>query len=673
MNQLFINNKELQLSEQTKIGVTYCANDIGELQNRQGVFSNIFKIPNNKYNSEVLEWSNLLTSSSNLPYLKNYATYIEDGVEIVSEGDIFFENADDDFYYLSVISGNIDLLSAIGDVTVGELYKDDIMYDWSLNNAFASRYGNDYFIYPLIDWRKDIDTFFTTSTIDVREMLPCAMISGIFDRLSDYTGFTFTGSYLNSSDHKSMILTPNNLTKVADEAIFTSQRDIVPSDISTGIITGAYIPSGTATSSVLFYPDFKNENNESEFAFGDFRPSINKIGSLHFAGDYQIKWEPTGSNVNENTKSCWIVARFKDDLGVTINQLSFQGYTKSKTDTNISPIINIDIESPEMTFLSTRQYHIELEVYLEQKNIPMYFNFHDYEVFEGTGNPIGWFDIVPPPLEHVLTFNNTDKIAFGSPINFENLFTMKAKDVLKDILLLRGLIIQTNNYKKEIKFTEFEDLNRNLQVAKKWSDKWQNETNNVSFQFGNYAQKNWLKFKLDSDKDNNVDKQFDAYFTIDNGNLDIEKTVVQLSHPATMMFNRYLNYPILQVRQLEDANNGFLKNDWRLLNLIKQNTPFDVTFTDGTSTGTSSESIPFCKFKGFDVLFWDYYNLIYEILQKTKVLNCIIKLTPIDITEIDFSIPIYLNIPSKSIDGNFYLNKISNYKGGKTAVELIRL
>ena len=94
MIEILINDKRLDLSDLTKVGVTYCANNIGELQNRQGNFSNTFKIPITKNNSTLLEWSNLQTSISNIPYQKNNCTLIHNGVEIVSNGIAILNSSD---------------------------------------------------------------------------------------------------------------------------------------------------------------------------------------------------------------------------------------------------------------------------------------------------------------------------------------------------------------------------------------------------------------------------------------------------------------------------------------------------------------------------------------------------------------------------------------------------
>lgn len=157
MNELIINDRRVDLGENTNIGLTFCANNIGELQNRQGNFSNTFKLPLTKTNREIFEWSNLQTTASLMPYKKLKATYKQNGVEIVSDGVAEIQSTDNNYFYINVYSGNLDFIEAIGDLQVGELYKNDIIFPWHINSVI---YYPDFFIYPLIDWRLDIDTFF---------------------------------------------------------------------------------------------------------------------------------------------------------------------------------------------------------------------------------------------------------------------------------------------------------------------------------------------------------------------------------------------------------------------------------------------------------------------------------------------------------------------------------
>jgi hypothetical protein len=665
MNELIINDRRLDLSENTNIGVTFCANNIGELQNRQGNFTNTFKLPISKTNKEIFEWSHLQTSSSVMPYKKLKATYIQNGIEIISNGVAEISSVDNDFFYVNVYSGNIDFVDAINDMTVGDLYVNDSIV-WNFWNVYYAGLAT-YYSFPLIDWRKDIDTFFSTADVDVRQLLPCLNIKQFFDRLSSKIGYNFSGNYLTSADHLNMVLTPNEFSVPKSDAVISSQN------LTTiGTTGGAAISSGTSISFIDYYPNFRNENNINEFIYGDFRPSVNKVGKLKFSGEYQIKWIATETKFNENTKDCFLNLRIIDDLNNVIYGPIKSGPYTFKKNTNISDIIVLDFETSEMNFLAGKQYKINVQAEIQQKNVNTLFHLYEYKIFNNF--PIGYFSgsSKTTTLPHYLQFTPSPKIAFGSALNFKNLFTMKISDVLKDILNLRGIIIQTNNYTKTIQFNTFEDISLNKSIAKDWSEKIQ-PNKSMSFNFGNYAKKNNFIFKSDNDKVFNSDTKNDYYFNLTDENLEAEKTVVKLNHPSTVLQNRHNGYIIPCINGLGDANNEWLKSDWRLLNLNIQATSFNIKYTDSINDVYRNTDISFCNFKGLETLVPQYYSTLQGVLNSTKILKIVAKLNVTDISDLDFTIPIQIQRPDLNLSGYFYINKIENYKGGLTSCEIIEI
>lgn len=659
MNELFINGKRIDLGENTNIGITFCANNIGELQNRQGNFTNTFKLPFSKANKEILEWSHLQTTSSLMPYKKNKATYIENGIEIISDGVAEISSVDSNYFYINVYSGNLDLIDAIGDLTVGELYANDGAYSWALSNCFYT--PTDYFVYPLIDWRADIDTFFTTSTIDVREMLPTALVSKMFTRLSNKIGFNFTGNYLNSSDHLNMVLTPNELKGTDNGAEILNNRNNYLQDKVL-----ANISIGTATEQHTLYPTFSFSYNEKtlatdlpDFAFGVFKPTTSKIGTLKFTGNYRLWWSKTENfgaftSASDKEVTAYAICSFIDDLGTVIESRTSTPSTKTLDVFRAEFDFDFDFETAEQTFSSSREYKIKVDIFTTQNskvNSKIEF-FNQFTDSFGTR------------VYQYIKFTQTSKIAFGNPLSFPSLFTMKVSDVLKDILNMECVIIQTNNYTKNVQFNKFNDLIINKSIAKDWSSKIQfNKT--MGFKFGNYARRNNLKFKTDSYEN--------GIIWLSDETLDVEKDMVKLNHDPTFQYKRLNAYKIPTIDGLKDINNEWLSPTYRLLQLKLQSTSFNVNYTDGVTTTPKTTSIPFCEFYNFDRLIEDNYGTITDILKSTKVLKVIANLDITDISDLDFSIPIQIQRPDLNLSGYFYINKIENYKGGLTSCEIIEI
>jgi hypothetical protein len=646
MRELYINDKLLELSDSTPIGISFSANNIGELQNRNSSFSNTIKVPITQNNKIALELSHLINSATKIPYRKLSATYIENGVEIVSNGTAVISSFENGYYNLSITSGNSDLNTLLGDTTVGQLYGDESI-TWTLNNVVNSNDKSKPYIYPLIDWISDNDSFLATNyNANINHMLPCLLHTSIFKKIESFIKYTFTGSYITSDAHLNGLLTPNEFTN-------KQPTTIVAKSTQNGLWkTFLSVPEGGLSVSMDVYPKINNlvdpfyTNAISMY----YQPSTYKRGKLAFSSTVFLSWQSvsnyTWSQIRQ-TRGVYVSASIKDDLG---NNYVTNVVLDVATKLNYNTEFVVNIETSINTFQPNRKYYIVLHVACEQhSNINSLIN---------VGAKVNEHD--------VFMFTESEQIALNSKFRYSDIFTMKVKDFLKDTLNLRGLVIQTNSYLRTIKINTFDDIKNNKAIAKNWSDKL-HSISELSYTFGNYAQKNWLRFKsLDSVTAN----LGDSYFEVANVNLAAEKTVVELGHPATEQKAKYLGLNIPKIKAL-DVNNEWQKPEYRILTLQQKNISID--YTDGVTTIKKTSSIPSCKFEGMDMLSNSYYKTIKEILTETKVINAVVKLNGKDIQELDFTIPILLDIPELSINNYFYINTISNYKKGLTNVELVRL
>lgn len=650
MRSLFINGIIIDLSESSEIAVTYQANDIGSLQNRQGTFTNNFKIIENDHNVSALGFSHLMTSASLVPYSRLNCTYIENGVEIISDGYGILKDSSGGFMTLQIVSGNIDLSKSIGDKLVGEFYLNDSSFTWDTETAFQSRDGSKYYIFPLIDWRSDSDVFFKDdSTADVRNMLPAAKVPDLFSRVESSLGFSFVGPYLQSEAHKKMILTPDEFTLNPD---YLSQAQTKATLTTNGnFLFGSHIlAEDSGTNYFGFYPI--QNTFDAGFDSNKYTPTIDHIGNLSYNALLRVDW------FNMSNYTPYQIQYERDFYLVTRIVRSSDGQILAEM-------------TSEVWSGGLPANNIEFSVILETGNISLesstfYYVTHD---FVAQAHPNKESKIVLRADVSTFTHTPTDILTPGSSLHFKDIFRMKLKDVLFDILNLRGVIIQTNTYKKEVQFNYFQDIVDNIPSALNWSDKVDIRSKSLSYRFGDYAQKNWFKFK----ENDAVSKGLgDYYFNILNENLDPEKTIVALNHSATEQTSKYFGYNIPEIKGI-DSSVKWQKPGFRILQTEIQNTSFSVNFDDGITTETTSSNVPFARFYGFENLVPEFYPALIGILDKTKALKLPLHLSEDDVSNLDFTIPIYLHIPEESIDGYFYLNKIENFTSGLTLCEFIRL
>ena len=343
-DRLFINGKEVDLSGGTVIATTYQANNLGELQKRQGSYTNTFSIVMNDHNQAVLEHSNLMSSASLFPYRILTATLFQEGIETFTDGQVQIQSIENGIAKINIKAGNVDLSKAIGDLIVGELFADDTVYPWTLQNVFDARDKSRYYIYPVIDWRTDIDTMFSSPSIDVRQLLPCALMTAIFERLENYTGYTFTGDYIESDEHKNMILTPSdfsknpdyyeedNLTAKLEDDVFIAQL-LLPED--SGNLSSENVP---------FYNSL-----DVGFTSTHYYPTQNEKGSLHFAMTpyYTLSYTPSTGYINITEQWFYFVARIKNNSGAVLAEYTSETITGEVTVDNITlePMSIIDIQT----------------------------------------------------------------------------------------------------------------------------------------------------------------------------------------------------------------------------------------------------------------------------------------------------------------------------------------
>lgn len=624
MNELYLNDQLCDLSDFTLIAVTKQVNDLGELQNRNGNFTNTFKLPLTQRNIAIIGQANVVTSNSDIPYKKLTARYVQNGIDIVANGQAYIDSVDD-FINVFVTSGNASLSEMIGDLTVGDLYDGET---FTFDFATASEF-------PLINWRTDIDNFLAMNLVDVRNLLPTLYVSDIFDRLSTRLSIAFQGSYLTSPFHTQMVITPSdwnrNKSLTLNSGIWSNGGI---SDIQFFTITGV---GGTGETSVTVLPK-TNVFSNSEFSQSvvpSFNPGTNQTGRLKYTT--QVYTFRTGtSNANKTIRI--IAYIYNDTTGLMLTSYSTEVYTSRMNVGDIGNFV-ISFQTDEMTFVTTDTYVCVFDVITEVDND---------DTFLRVSIPVTKFE-----------FQQSDKITYGSDVAFSDVFRTKIKDLFKDVLNMSCLSVAMDDYSGIVSIDYLNDLFTNTPLD--WTSKLHNDTNPLSFQFGKYARRNWLRFKNNT---NVTDNLGDDYFDVSDENLEAEKDAVKFNHPATEQ-SSISGLNICRIKGLNDKNE-WQKPDYRLLQLTSQPIDFEITLTDDDST-TTTTTAKVCSFISATELLPNY-DVIRSMLDHAKVIKLPFKLTETDIQNVNFMRPIYIESM-----GLFYLNKIENFKGGVTYCELIRL
>ena len=176
-------------------------------------------------------------------------------------------------------------------------------------------------------------------------------------------------------------------------------------------------------------------------------------------------------------------------------------------------------------------------------------------------------------------------------------------------------------------------------------------------------------------------------FSVADKTLTENKVVIELPYSASLDVVRWndnqSNIAISLIRRIDDkykitgADKIHLGNT-KIFIGTQQDSLYELIFRkkDGyelySTTGKQIVGFSTAYDNGitFDVAIDSYYRFIKYLIDNYKELNCYMLLTPYDIANLDYRIPIYL----EQFSSTFFIQKINDWVNGKpTKVELLKL
>ena len=699
--QLYLNDKPVDLSDDSPIALTFQINDLAEVKNQQGNTSNQFKIPLTQNNRSILGFADDISIQSQTPYTPLQARIIQNGIEILPNAIAEINEVDDDTASITILSGNVDFFDALGGqiADMGDStsqwsnYGSNLpwkVFDhtWDLENVANSQKntGQDGWIYPIVDYGM-IDPVDFTQPIDVRNQRPGFFIKKAIDLMIQSTGYTAKGSLLADPIYPLLIaqFSNGNFEHGLDYQNQPNEKGIL---VSNAIAQTQNHPAGNTGSaqypqqgvirfdSVLSDPSSFFKNNAyvpNEVISVEATVTIPK---LLFHGHPNATY---GSNLNIN------ILLLDSNANVNLGSFNFNftsGYD-TRTGSGDSLRVNKTFTNSKLS-ISTTLSPATFE------GLQVTFDFEGYTDAYFTLYEGAIFQVVP---------QNTN-VQFGQVVQCERILPdMSQKDFLKDTFQRFGIICQTDVYTKTITFSSLKDIVNNIPIALDWSSKCINQGKQVNYQLGGYSQVNSMEYQTDA---NLLPLKFGwDQLTIYDQTLSAVPTDLIVSKFGPSFNRPYIGGTIAQITMIDDtsapvtgpadftisvAPRILVDQKLDLLALGKT-----VTFIDGTNTPIQINdviSVPyFYKPDGDYNLCWcdmpgnsptqkqpglknKYYTELQKILQNTKIIVRYFMLTPRDISELDLLVPIYL----AQHNAYFYINKIDSWRKGQPCkVELVKL
>jgi hypothetical protein len=662
--QLFVNGFQVEIKGDEIIAVDYAIASIGNFETRNSYRSANFSVAKTANNRRIFESAEIVQNQTTIPYRRLDCRVFQDGIDMqIRFCDI--ESIDDN-YNLRLYGGNASFFDIIKGKDINELsYLSTLNHEFNLTNVFNSRTNNTGYVYPIIDFHADSPNAImnnTSNVFDIRYTYPSLFVDDILEQICIDAGYTLVNNIALGDIYQTgkliLPITSAEPNQVTGEAIFTGAEESIFNRASTLFFLRytliPFVPlGGLATDSIT--DTFTSDGALTGEPLDPFTDTI-QYYEVPFDGVYTISFNAVGIKEAVGVTSAVIV---------NINGTVLEEIAKSDNATSVA------------TFDLTATLNAELVA--GQKIGCIVISLENFVPSPPVTVNDSSFKIVSEDLQ----------IKLGREVLFQFIKkTIKQSDIIKAYLQMFCGLIQVNELTKTIQIDYFDTLTKNIPIANNWSDKLDyTDVENIEFSLDKYAQINTLTYK----EDPSILPQFifgaNGSINIDDETIDSIYEFIKLPFAATEMDTRLVNFiiPKIKIFTTNDESPPLTSPTQnvvvRILLLERVTSPNVIFYYDGSASILGNINLPLAHFmaagKGYNLGFdnslkANFYQTLQSVLTRSKIVTENIRLTSVDILELDFMKPVYLD----KHNAYFYISKIKNYVLGSresVEVELVKL
>jgi len=699
ITELYIDGQRLDLSDDIDIRLTYSITDIENPVERKGTVSRTIEVPGTPNNDNVFgsiyRFDQWVIGFD--PSVRVNAYVLQNGVEVFNGiAQLLAVKSDGQFktYELGLYGENVNLFKQLGDSELTDLDFSELNHEWDAPNIVdawtnsVGSTGNDYY-YPAIDYGQASFTrtqapspyadVFTTA-----DFYPAISVKKYVDKIIGGAGFTYVSDFLTSQWFKQLIV-PYGVSGVPYITQEQAQTNLffirLNNDVPlNGIITQTQYQFGTATPSPYF-----NGGNYNTSTYKFIAPSDRTY-------NFQIRVTITN-----------------------IDNIPFSPYTFTTALRKNGTILvgNLDIVIPAPTLANntfTKDFFIQ-----DVANIG-----DEYDVVFGGGAPFIDIKIESNNTYWLNQIEGTPKMQPGDDWNMNETIVPKVKqsDFLMYLVRMFNLFIMPDKYdpkKLYIEpFSDFYDTSTYLD----WTGLWDVEKgfevvpcgymNPKTYKFsykdaGGFFEKRYQsayqssygsRTYISSNEFSNGEQSEDVgfgnsvmvgfspspriyarYYDMDNKGTasggDVELDVKPVTPNLRILYHEYIPFPSETEFVFEDTEYtsypyaGTLDNPYNPTTDLCFGIPRELYYQSDETTGAIYR---YTNNNLFNRFWLDYVKLYTD--KDAKKVKLFVQLTPVDVLNLDFRKPIYIN------GTLFYLLSVNDYDANSdesTSIELLKV
>lgn len=631
--ELIIDGVRVDMSPDTRIVLNFKSNLLGDISKITASNSQTISLPKTIRNRGIFDHATTPARNSAFPYQRHAAEYYKNGVKIISDANAVLLSASEN-YEIALYWGEMTRFQAWTEsgAKLNDLSFDDLTQLWRVDGTRTYCVDGDTPTDPdpYID-----DSYFINADYDCglgsMDTIPARIkaqiwlhkfvsVRMILQKIMTDSGITFVfpDGYMSRPGYNSRGLFRS--VAVALTTRKTSQStERYASDLGSNTSHGwcDYLVGITFTLPASTY--YSTENKKIEFNIWEEKATVTVIKN-NYAGRVRLLVILV---ITTSSRSSGSVPDTM--LNVFYNGTRRGLWRPTSSDYQYK-------SGGRHYFLQTFSQSIEFDS-TEGGEIAIGFNLSDGYKFHSMSTT-GTVAFTPPAVESNISLGEY----FKAKGNFPDVTQL---DFVKAICGLFGLYVVPSGEVDKIKFATLDLLNTNRSRAVDWSGKLIRDTadnddpREIKYTFGEYARRNWFKYKDDKD----VLASGDAALTIDNETLEPEKDIISIpfaasdektaNHTATGSSSPYsVRIAVIPHYELDDDGNP---QDVAV-------SPRLVCMRGEGGNEAIARFVPIA----FDNMISLYYERLAALLNSAVVINERFRLTEFDLLKLDYTRPVYL-------------------------------
>jgi len=668
MTEFYINDTLVD-TQDAEIALTLQAFSFESLGVRKGSFSNTFELAKTNINKALFDNCDIITSLTSVPYQKNTCKIFIDGILTVDGTAVILETKEN--YRLFVNAGNSDFFKSIASVKLVDVDLSEFDHLYNGPTVTPLRESVEGFVYPNIDYGffEYADPALTSQSF--RFFQPSFWGKTIILKAVEALGYTLQGDLLNALSFKSLaVLCRGAVADLADSLAqyrFTIDYNKLTGDTEEKI----NFPDAVTDKSNLYatnlgagqfvYTPNVADGDEVRFEISLTGKVITNLPRRYTNAEVWVDLIIYNASGTELLTLSPLPVSFEDRFFGPFNVYKAPASGTLERDLNFTyPSTRADVTAFAALLASTADLTTLRFGWQVRSNRPGYgLKYLRFENLEFIVNQVP---------------NNGTRLGGPNiPITVRAANVLPASPTVGDLLLtmvnLEGILIQVDETSKKIHTSRLDSLITKKAQALDWSGKLDlTEEPEISYQLGAFAQKNFFKFAGD-DKDLYLDPLAgQGLISVVNQNLEAEKAVFE---------SKFSIVPVLPAFRNSRTMGKVFTGDKYTFDGFAYNLNEDLKMADfGPRIAILSEAEPSIDIiidantinyevnasaLSFERALRDNYALLSAVLDNTKVVKALFLLDLQDVTNLDFTVPVFVDY----FGDYFYIEQIRQFKINK--------